>query len=98
MEEEIRDFRLSLSEYELFKKINSFENKGFMFLQEWQMDFYVPNRYQLPSGKILNEKEKLNVEIENYIKKVKGQVYYIDDSQELAEELTKSGNKFNKNL
>jgi hypothetical protein len=59
-DDEIRDPELGLSESELLKEIYSLEKFGFMFLQEWQMDFYMPDRYSLPSGKILEEKELLN--------------------------------------
>ncbi len=42
------------------KKIFAFEDRGFMFLQEWQMGFYVPNRIKTPSGRIFEESELLN--------------------------------------
>ena len=46
---------------ELVKKINSFEERGFMFLQKWTIDKpYVPDRYKLPCGDILTEKELLD--------------------------------------
>lgn len=57
----LRDPNLDLSEEELFKEIHLFEKRGFMYLQRWQLDEpRTPDRYKLPSGKILEEDELLN--------------------------------------
>lgn len=58
---ELIDPILNISEKELFYEINLFEIKGFQYLQEWRINNPItPNRFQLPSGKILDEDELLS--------------------------------------
>lgn len=49
-----------IKENRIRNEILNFENKGFLFLQAWQISFYTPDRFKLPSGKILDELELLN--------------------------------------
>ena len=50
----------SLTKEEVEKEIKILEKKGFRFLQNWSLEFRVPDRYKLPSGRILEEDELLN--------------------------------------
>ncbi len=45
------------SHSEIIQEIASLEKEGFSYLQEWQMGFYAPDRFEMPSGIILDEKE-----------------------------------------
>ena len=41
-------------------KIELLESEGFEYLQEWQEGFHVPDRVNLPDGRIYDEKELIN--------------------------------------
>jgi len=73
----LRDPKLNLSEEELFREIQLLKGGGFMYLQKWQINApRTPDRYKLPSGKILDEDEllgflmrqDLNLEIQSILK------------------------------
>ncbi len=39
------------------EEINSLESEGFVYLQDWQGNPYIPDRVALPNGRILDESE-----------------------------------------
>jgi hypothetical protein len=49
-----------LTKEEIETQIKILEKMGFQYLQGWQMEFYTPDRYKLPSGTILDEDELCN--------------------------------------
>ena len=49
----IEDFSIE----EIENEITNLENQGYEYLQQWQMDFHVPDRIKLPNGEIIDDKE-----------------------------------------
>jgi len=43
------------------KEIQSIEQEGFVYLQDWQGDPYIPDRVVLPDGRILDESELISL-------------------------------------
>ncbi|MFA5857192.1 MAG: hypothetical protein WC867_07550 [Candidatus Pacearchaeota archaeon] len=61
------DISIKLS---ILNPIENFESKGYLFFNDWTMDFpFVPDRIKLPSGRILSleeiDKELLHLEVGN---------------------------------
>ena len=43
------------------EEINSIESEGFVYLQDWQGNPYIPDRVALPDGRILDESELISL-------------------------------------
>jgi hypothetical protein len=47
--------------FRIKKEIHSIEQEGFVYLQDWQGDPYIPDRVALPDGRVLDESELISL-------------------------------------